>query len=263
MHRLASSLPVCVCVSTGWCKDFSPQETQELCQAREAVMITQMAYDYRYKYCCKVGDGYRMTHEKCEDIKREDCDSRCRQVCSYYAENGGAFIRSKTYWELLEPLKELEKHTGATTIAGIGGYPFAISARAGSTIFVSFKGTSETEDWAYNVIYFRAEFTTQEWNLPGQQPHLWVHKGFLTYYSGVKHQIFNHVDRMMKKSPASEIHVSGHSLGGAMANLGAVDLAAKYPNVKVALWTFGAPRVFRSPIDGNLFQDKDSAYNGG
>ena len=157
----------------------------------------------------------------------------------------------------------MKKHTGTTSMAGVPGKPFAISARIGSTIFVSFKGSSIISDWAYNAAYARAEFKTQEWNLGGQQPHLWSHTGFITLYSGVKRDIFDHVDRMMKKSPAYELHVSGQSLGGALANLGAVDLAAKYPNVKVALWTFGAPRVFRSPVDGDLFQDKDSAMNGG
>ena len=89
----------------------------------------------------------------------------------------------------------------------------------------------------------------------GQRPYLKAHKGFIEHYNGVKEAIFNHVARMIKDYPATEIYVSGHSLGGAMANIGAVDLAAKYPDLKVALWTFGAPRVWHA-LGG-------SASNGG
>ena len=260
------------CVPTKPCKDFNQDDTQELCQAREAGALTLLARHFfkEGKYCCKDGNGnFETKDKKCDggDIKREDCDSDCRDKCEMYK----TFPEDPKphgvpdFWEIVGPMREMEKHIGTAENLGVAGKPFAISARVGSTMFVSFKGAdSGPEDWVTNIDFSAEEFTTQEWNLGGTRPHLYAHKGFIEYYDGIKRPIFDHVDKMMKKSRASEIHVSGHSLGGALANLGAVDLAAKYPNVKVALWSFAAPRVFRGATDKGYFDEgRDSAMNGG
>ena len=208
-----------------------------------------------------------MKKEKCDgdDVKREDCDETCRNQCTIYKEGNKDFDLFAGMWEFIEPMEGLEKHLGVTANMGVWGKPFALSARVGSTIFISFKGSGTgAGDWFANGNLVSKPFTTVRWNLPGQQPHIYAHQGFIRHYNAVKSPIFNHVDRMMRERAAFEIHVSGHSLGGAMANLCAVDFAAKYPNVKVALWTFGAPRVFRGSTDEGYFDaGKDSARNGG
>ena len=57
-----------------------------------------------------------------------------------------------------------------------------------------------------------------------------------------------------------ELLITGHSLGGAMANLCALDLAASDPDMKVSLYTYGSPRVFR----GNTKEkaNMDAAFHG-
>ena len=261
-----SLLPVHVRVITARCKPFNQQETGELCQAREAFALAAYSYRFHNFFCCKQGDGYIQQNNKCaNEVKQEDCDSECKKICSIYTnrKTGDYYSALEGYWELVEPLKQVERHSGHSVNLGWDGKPHSFSGRAGSTIFVSFKGSRTGRDWTANFNVQVVKFTTVEWNLAGQQPHLYAHKGFVQFYGAMRHSIFDHVERMMKERPATDIHLSGHSLGGAMANLCAVDFAAKYPDVKVALWTFGAPRVFRGAADIGYFpHGQDSARNG-
>ena len=270
-----SLLPVHVHVITAKCKPFTQQETKEICQAREAVALVNFIRKAHNNFCCKQGDGYIQQDHACgNQVKQEDCDSECRKKCLIYTQEKNDL---EGYWELLEPLKEVQHHSGSSKNLGVSGTSYAFSGRVGSTIFVSFKGSgSAVGDWTANINFAEITFTTAEWNWkhpPGSvlaklgilssQPHLDVHKGFFEYYNGVRESILDHVEWLISERPASEIHVSGHSLGGAMANLCAVDFAAKYPDVKVALWTFGAPRVFRGATDKDYFgSGKNSAMNG-
>jgi len=210
------------------CKDFSKEDTQDVCEAQEALAHSIAAYMYffypgRNKNCC--GDT--------------------------------------TINALVNPLQDLTRHKGSkATMGGMKEEPFGISGHIGSTIFVSLKGSTETADMISNLKTWATEFKVQDWKLAGTQPHLYAHGGFVGFYDGIKVSIFKHVEEMAKKFSATEIKVSGHSMGGALANLAAVDLAAKYPNVKVSLWTFAAPRVFRGDTNPKKFEkDKDSARN--
>ena len=249
-------------VITATCKPFNQQETKEICQAREALALTQFIDKIHNKWCCKQGDGYTQQGRECaNEVKQEDCDSECRKKCLVYTQEKDDLEGSR---ELVEPLKEVEHHSGSSRNLGKEGTSYAFSGRVGSTIFVSFKGSGVAlGDWTANGDLVAKKITAVNWNLAGQQPHLYAHGGFLEYYNSVKGSVFLHVAKMISDRPASEIHVSGHSLGGAMANLCALDFAAKYPDVKVALWTFGAPRVFRGlPENDSFAPGENSAKNG-
>merc|ERR1711934_1057940 len=89
--------------------------------------------------------------------------------------------------------------------------------------------------------------------------------GFVKFYQAIRESVLDEVDKLMSQlqkagRPCTELLVSGHSLGGALANLGAVDLAAKYPDTKVSLWTYGCMRVFAENTKAAA-QEDDSAYN--
>ncbi|XP_046857413.1 lipase-like isoform X2 [Xenia sp. Carnegie-2017] len=72
-------------------------------------------------------------------------------------------------------------------------------------------------------------------------PNCKVHSGFFQYYNLLETQMFEKVKALSDKHPGSKIIVTGHSLGGAIATLAAVDLVnAKHT---VDLITFGSPRV--------------------
>jgi thioesterase domain-containing protein len=69
-----------------------------------------------------------------------------------------------------------------------------------------------------------------------------VHSGFHKVSSSVSQVIVDEVKRLLNRFPDYKLVVTGHSLGGAVATLLALDLYAK-GNKNVQLITFGSPRV--------------------
>jgi hypothetical protein len=71
----------------------------------------------------------------------------------------------------------------------------------------------------------------------------WVHRGLWDAYFIVSSVVIREVQRLMDGTPRGRrIFVTGHSLGGALAYLAALDIAITFP-VRVDLYSFGAPRV--------------------
>ncbi|MEE9205049.1 MAG: lipase family protein [Nitrospirales bacterium] len=66
-----------------------------------------------------------------------------------------------------------------------------------------------------------------------------VHRGFYLAYHAVRDAIVKEVKAL---SP-SHIYVTGHSLGGALATLGVLDLQLEFPSLGVSMYNFGSPRV--------------------
>ena len=67
-----------------------------------------------------------------------------------------------------------------------------------------------------------------------------MHTGFIKAYLSVRDQIHTHV----QESKTTQYRITGHSLGGAIAALCAVDLQYNFgQKIAIEVYTFGAPRV--------------------
>lgn len=67
-----------------------------------------------------------------------------------------------------------------------------------------------------------------------------MHRGFVSAYFSVRESIHTYI----KTHTTPRIIVTGHSLGGALATLCAVDLQYNFPKqIQIETYTFGAPRV--------------------
>ena len=113
---------------------------------------------------------------------------------------------------------------------GFGYVAQGTGPRAGE-VLIAIRGTEKTSahDWMTNM---RISGTS------GPSGHT-VHAGFWMLASGILSQ----VNDLLGSSNPSQIHVAGHSLGGATATLlaEAMNLRTRQKNVK--LYTFGAPRA--------------------
>lgn len=69
-----------------------------------------------------------------------------------------------------------------------------------------------------------------------------VHLGFYSAYLGVSPLVGNLVQRLLSQFRDAKLIITGHSLGGAMAVLCALDMKEIFGNVDV-LYAFGQPRV--------------------
>ena len=102
-------------------------------------------------------------------------------------------------------------------------------------IVVSFRGSVDVKDWYSNL-----KILTRDYYVYGGQG-CRVHIGFSNYYNSVRHQMLAKVSALSHAHPGSKVIVTGHSLGGALATLAAVELANDGHDTD--LITFGSPRV--------------------
>ena len=101
-------------------------------------------------------------------------------------------------------------------------------------IVVAFRGSSSIRNW---IADFNAGFT----DAPYCNDCL-VHEGFYGAYQDQADSIRSTVDKLSKANPTYGITVTGHSLGGALAQVAAGDFRSKgFKNVTAC--TFGSPRI--------------------
>jgi len=95
-------------------------------------------------------------------------------------------------------------------------------------VFITFRGTTSLDDWKHDV----------DTRTVNPKDNIRIHKGFYDQYMSVKNQIYGAIRNIY----IANIYISGHSLGGALAYVCAVDihLATKNPNINVL--TIGSPR---------------------
>ena len=109
------------------------------------------------------------------------------------------------------------------------------------TLLVCFRGTESTTDILKDLNITRTEFY-----IPGYvKDTLYVHEGFHTQfdevYESISKDILNYLENNDYKS--KNIIFTGHSLGGALATLGACYYGVIYPDISMNCVTFGSPRV--------------------
>ena len=126
---------------------------------------------------------------------------------------------------------------GALSDAGTDTQGFVAVRRVGDAMdmgVVSFRGTENEQDWKTNLRYSLTPVDSPQ--AGGSEWAGKVHQGFLAAFRSVRDQ----VDRYLPWAEGLPIFITGHSLGGALATLGAAYLSGWG---LAACYTFGAPRV--------------------
>ncbi|MWC30037.1 lipase family protein [Paenibacillus sp. MMS18-CY102] len=97
---------------------------------------------------------------------------------------------------------------------------------------LAFRGTGSVMEWV-------SDFISQQIRCKPVKPPSLTHKGFTDIYMSCRDKVLALVRNV---SPDKKLYITGHSLGGALATLAALDTAfndLREPTV----YTFGAPRV--------------------
>ena len=102
---------------------------------------------------------------------------------------------------------------------------------------VAFRGSEETgiADWITDLKFVQQVFPYDT----SKNKEVKVHYGFIEAYKSVREAVLNEV----KKTPLKRIICTGHSLGGALATLCALDVKYNLPDKEIACYTFGSPKV--------------------
>lgn len=101
------------------------------------------------------------------------------------------------------------------------------------TIVLAFRGTHSVRNWLADLA-------------AAQQPIPWcadckVHRGFYSAYMDKAVQIRAAIGALQRAHPSYRIVATGHSLGGALAQLAAADLRTR--GLAVDAFSYGAPRI--------------------
>lgn len=108
-------------------------------------------------------------------------------------------------------------------------------------IVIAYQGTNGTEDVITDSKFFKT--SGSELGIDG-----YLHQGFLTRYLQSRDKMKETVKLFMQQAQQNgltpQILVTGHSLGGSLANIAAFDLKQSYALENLELISFCSPRVF-------------------
>ena len=125
---------------------------------------------------------------------------------------------------------------------------------SGSSLYLVFRGSEQRLDWQTNFEFSQKVADFKEAVIQGQivqnQAQVYpygaesssgakMHRGFVDAYFSVRDQIHAY----LRSHPVTNVTVTGHSLGGALATLCAVDVQYNFSTIAIELYTFGSPRV--------------------
>ncbi|MFQ5575826.1 MAG: Mbeg1-like protein, partial [Anaerolineae bacterium] len=107
----------------------------------------------------------------------------------------------------------------------------------GDTPVIAFRGSEETgiADWITDLKFVQQVFPYQE----SKNKTVKVHYGFIQAYKSVRQAVLARA----RQAPHGRIICTGHSLGGALATLAALDVQYNLPQKEVVCYTFGSPKV--------------------
>ena len=109
-----------------------------------------------------------------------------------------------------------------------------IIIRKNNSLNICFRGTKNLNDLYLNFNIIPQSFLKKE---------IKVHKGFLYKYLSIRDLVINKSKEIISNNNIENIYISGHSSGGAIANIASLDLYYLYPNIRINTITFGSPRV--------------------
>lgn len=115
----------------------------------------------------------------------------------------------------------------------------AVVFKHGNQVIVGFRGTHSAEEWIRNAEIDLADFKAAD----GQM--LQAHKGFLHAINGadgktgIGGEVEKEAARLLANNADAQLYVTGHSLGGAMALLYAMQTKQPFKGI----YTYGQPRA--------------------
>jgi len=127
--------------------------------------------------------------------------------------------------------------------------PFGFILESPEEIVVAFRGTSSTSDWLSDALASQVDY-------PYAKSAGKTHRGFTEIYQTARDQILT---SLRGKNAGKALYITGHSLGGALAVLCAMDAASNTGFRSPILYTYGAPRV-GSPAFVASFSRRQIAY---
>jgi triacylglycerol lipase len=121
-------------------------------------------------------------------------------------------------------------------------------------LYIVFRGSDKSIDWMNNI-----QFRQQIYPYGDGNSEVQFHRGFMLAYFAVRDRLLQAMD----KFEGQRVIVTGHSLGGALATIAALDLQynlGRDNNLTFVVNTFGAPRVGNSAMTESYNRRLPNSY---
>ncbi|MEK3715921.1 lipase family protein [Paenibacillus sp. FSL R7-0333] len=148
----------------------------------------------------------------------------CGQTYTQFANAEGAFV---------VPADFSAVHSFQAKSMGNVWELFGFILESPQEIIIAWRGSISTNDWLSNMNAAQKKFKYI------QEPCM-THRGFTDIYASARDAILSVLGTL---SPEKTLYVTGHSLGGALATLCALDVSANSAFTTPRLYTYGSPRV--------------------
>jgi predicted lipase len=135
-----------------------------------------------------------------------------------------------------------------------------------NSIFVTFAGTTTINGWVEN---FKVWLSNADWNddftkklrKPQHASLMKLHAGIEASYVSIREEIMAKANEFATAFESAAVVFSGHSLGGALAVLAAVDFNDKFDHDdRISVYSFGQPRLgnkrWAEYVNGLGFSDR-------
>ncbi|MGF1458587.1 MAG: Mbeg1-like protein [Leptolyngbyaceae cyanobacterium] len=116
-------------------------------------------------------------------------------------------------------------------------------AQDAQVLYIIFRGTEKSIDWINNFQFRQQIYPYGD----ATETDVRFHRGFMTAYFAVRDRLL----KVVQDFPDVPLIIAGHSLGGAIATIAALDIQyniTQHTEQPITLHTFGAPRVGNSAL---------------
>lgn len=123
------------------------------------------------------------------------------------------------------------------------------------TLYLVFRGTEKSIDWINNFQFRQQIYPYGDESTTDVRFHL----GFMEAYFAVRDRLL----ALVGNYPEHAIIVTGHSLGGAIATIAALDVQfniTQHTGQAISVYTFGAPRVGNAALVNSFRQRVPKSY---
>jgi predicted lipase len=131
------------------------------------------------------------------------------------------------------PCKGFSQGTSNITLLGKFTKVYGLTAvhNPSKSVIVSFRGTRNLNNWLNNLLFAKPDVP-----FPSAPEGAKVHYGFLKDYLQVREGLVYSFSKLRKALPDYKVYFIGHSLGGALAVLAALDLDTLHKVVILSLF---------------------------
>jgi triacylglycerol lipase len=122
-------------------------------------------------------------------------------------------------------------------------------------VILVFRGSESNVDWFNNAQFRQKTYPYGD----DSSTEVRFHRGFMAAYFAVRDRLQDRI----KQYPTATLVVTGHSLGGALATIAALDLQyniTQHSKQPLSVYTFGAPRVGNAALVESFSQRVPNSY---